>query len=75
MFKEFVDKSLQSHFERNLGIYKLVLHLNSFDQDMAHRIEQWVGLAAENKLKEIGFHASGHYTLPRNVFASETILD
>nr|XP_008380867.2 uncharacterized protein LOC103443753 isoform X2 [Malus domestica] len=73
MFKEFVDKSLQSHFERNLGIYKLVLHLNSFDQDMAHRIEQWVGLAAENKIKEIGFHASGHYTLPRNVFASETI--
>ncbi|KAM0959741.1 hypothetical protein ACFX13_025486 [Malus domestica] len=77
MFKEFVDKSLQSHFDRNLGIYKLVLHVNSFDQDMVHRIEKWIGLAAENKTKEIGFHAHkkicGRYTVPRNVFASETI--
>lgn len=77
MFKDFIDQSLQSHLERNLGINKFELHLTSYDQEVAHGMEQWVGLATENNIKELGLHVhtrgNNLYNFPRNVFASETL--
>lgn len=77
MFKDFIDQSLRSHLERNLGINKFELHLTSYDREVAHGIEQWVGLATENNIKELGLHVhtrgNNLYNFPRIVFASETL--
>ncbi|KAM5579297.1 hypothetical protein ABKV19_009204 [Rosa sericea] len=77
MFKDFIDRSLQSQLEQNLGIRKFELHLTSYDQEMARGMEQWVGLATENNIKELGLHVhtrgNNVHNFPRNAFASDTL--
>nr|XP_011463345.1 PREDICTED: uncharacterized protein LOC101299670 isoform X1 [Fragaria vesca subsp. vesca] len=78
MFKDFIDRSLLSHLEKNLNIRKFELHLTSYDQEMARGLEHWVGLATENNIiKELGLHIHTRgrnvYNFPRKAFASDTL--
>ncbi|XP_008244752.1 PREDICTED: putative FBD-associated F-box protein At5g22720 [Prunus mume] len=77
VFKQFIDKSLQSHLDRKLGIYKFVLHVTSYDPALVHHMERWFGIATENNAKELGFHVhvngTRRYILPKNVFAADGI--
>ncbi|XP_050384149.1 uncharacterized protein LOC126800780 isoform X2 [Argentina anserina] len=77
MFKDFIDHSLQNHLERDSNIRKFEVHLTSFDQEMARGMEQWVGLATENNIRELGLHihtrGNNVYKFPDKTFDSDTL--
>lgn len=77
IFKDFVDNSLKNHLERTSSIHKLVLHVNSYDLELASHMDRWIGVAIENNMKELDLHVvvkkSRHYSLPQTVFAAKTL--
>ncbi|KAL4625843.1 hypothetical protein ACB092_05G054100 [Castanea dentata] len=76
-FKDFVANSLNNHLKRKLSIQKLVLHITSYDLELAPHMDHWINIAIENNMKELDLHVvvkkSRYYYLPQTVFASNTI--
>ncbi|CAK7356810.1 unnamed protein product [Dovyalis caffra] len=78
MFRDFVDNTLQSCIEQKSGLQKFVLHVTSFDFQLADCLDRWIGFATESTIQELDLYIppkSGCYRIPRTVFATKSITD
>ncbi|CAI8583647.1 unnamed protein product [Vicia faba] len=77
MFREYVSDSLLRYLANNSQMYKLFIHMTSFELTDTPLVDSWLTSAVSQDIKEIdlhvGFQGSKRYTLPHAVFSSETL--
>eukprot|EP00257_Ricinus_communis_P015009 XP_015572832.1 putative F-box/LRR-repeat protein At3g18150 [Ricinus communis] len=77
MFRAFVENTLRTHIEQDSGIQKFKLHLTSYNVELSAHVDQWIGFATTNNIKDLDLYIPSKkdrcYNLPQTVFAASTI--
>ncbi|KDP40815.1 hypothetical protein JCGZ_24814 [Jatropha curcas] len=77
VFRNFVDKTLQSHNEKKSVIRKFMLHLTSYDLELADHVDRWIDYAIKSNIQELDIYVPSKktrcYHFPQSVFAATTI--